>query len=67
MNLRLLGESNRGQAARVPFMFEVELDDTNKRKLSDNVVINLSSKITKYDKMGLSDCKKIRESLIEKD
>ena len=43
------------------------MDKSTKRKLSDKVVVNTSSKITKYNKMGLTESKEVRDRLAEKD
>ena len=65
MSLRLLGDRDTKQ--KKLSMYDIEMNETNKRKLEDNVVVTFSNKITKYDRLGLSDSKEVRDRLKEKD
>lgn len=67
MSLRLLGDRDGATKQKKLSMYDIEMNETNKRKLEDNVVVTLSSKITKYDRLGLSDSKEVRDRLKEKD
>lgn len=74
MKLRLLGpppsDTDNGgceQQKQKQSVRDIRLDESTKRKLSDNVVVNTSSKITKYNKMGLTESKEVRDKLAEKD
>ena len=63
MSLRLLGDS--GDTRKLG-MYDIEMNKATKKKLEDNVVVALSNKITKYDRLGLSDSKEVQERLKEK-
>ena len=67
MSLRLLGSRDGTTKQKKLSMYDIEMTETNKRKLKDNVVVALSSKITRYDRLGLSDSKEVRDRLKEKD
>ena len=66
MNLCLFGDRDDG-AKKQKKLHDIEMNETIKRKLEDNVVVTLSNKITKYDRLGLSDSKEVRDRLKEKD
>nr|BDT63231.1 MAG: wsv433-like protein [Hemigrapsus takanoi nimavirus]GBG35334.1 wsv433-like protein [Hemigrapsus takanoi nimavirus] len=67
MSLRLLGDRDGTTKHKKLSMYDIEMNGTIKRKLEDNVVVALSNKITKYDRLGLSDSKEVRDRLKEMD
>lgn len=62
LRVRILGYSPKEEKVK-----DKEYEENVKKRRTENSVITLESKIRKYDKMGLTESRKIREKLMEKD
>ncbi|KAK8375102.1 hypothetical protein O3P69_012498, partial [Scylla paramamosain] len=67
ISLRLIGDREIVTKEKKLSMYNIEMNGTNKKKLEDNIVVALSNKIIKYDRLGLSNSKEVRDRLREKD
>lgn len=62
LKVRIIGQNSEEEKLK-----EKKGEEIAKKRRAENAVITLDSKIRKYDKMGLTESRDIREKLMEKD